>query len=205
MNATWKFLVGALALFATSTTAHATSYRLDFAGQTATGVYSGTIVLDYTAVDQNPSDSASQYSNLVTAASMQVNGIAYTLSSSFINSGFLFNDAPNVGDFFGIGFTVANSDTGEEDFFAIQFQQQDGSAFLTSELPTALDLTSFEPYDINNTNSTGVVLPIEGLTGTDVFLALDSATLMPVPLPAGLVLMFSALATLVGASRKRTV
>ncbi len=202
MNITRKFLIGAIALFATSTTAFATSYRLDFAGQTVSGSYSGSLVLDYSSVDQNPSDSVSQYSNIVTAAFMQVNGIEYALSGNFVNTGFVFNDAPNVGDYFGVGFAVTNTNTGEIDFFAIQFQQQDGSAFATAALPTSFDLTNFEPYDINNTNSTGVVLPIPGLGGTDVFLALDSASLTLVPLPAGLVLLLSALATLTGVSRK---
>ena len=204
MNITRKFLIAAIALFATSSTAFATSYRLDFAGQTASGSYIGFVILDYSAVDQNPSDDVSEYGNFVTAASMQVNGIEFALSESFVNTGYVFNDFTNVGDYFGLGFSVANTSTGEDDFFAIQFLQQDGSVFSTAALPTSLDLTSFEPYDITNTNSTGVVLPIFGLGGTDVFMALDSVALYAVPLPAGLVLLLSALATLAGVSRKRS-
>ena len=197
-----KVFLFTLLAFGATTSVAAANYRLDFSGQSINGTYAGYAILDFDALDEDPDASRAVYDGIVVQLSLLVDGITYVDDSGIVNLGVVTNGT-EVGDLFGFGVAVIG-DSGQQDFFAIQFQNLDGTAFSSDALPTSLDLTDFDPYDVTNTNSTGVILPLVGLSGADEFLALGSASLYPVPLPAGLLLMLSAVATLLGFKSRKT-
>lgn len=184
-----------------SSSALATSYRLDFGGQTSTGTFGGYFILDYSTPDDNPDPLRGDYTNAVTSLVVQINGITYDsnvgglpILTNVQNSGSSF------GDYFGIGGGITNAN-GEGGFIGIQFQNLDGTALSSDALPTELAFTDFDPFDPLNTNSTGAIVGIPG--GGVEFVALAFAELHPVPLPAALWLFASAAAGLFGFGRRR--
>ncbi|MFK8029848.1 MAG: hypothetical protein AB8G18_06380 [Gammaproteobacteria bacterium] len=191
-----KALLLSVLMAGSTATTFATGYILDFSGSTTGGTFNGSMILDYSVVDSDADASRGLYNGIVTQLDLMVDGISYTSNNSVVNFGAVNNDTL-VGDYFGIGVDVVDSN-GNNDLFAIQFQNQDGSALNSDALPTVFDLTSFDGFDLANSNSTGVFLPIFALNGIDEFFALESAQLKAVPLPAGLLLMLSAVATLFG-------
>ncbi|MFK8029879.1 MAG: VPLPA-CTERM sorting domain-containing protein [Gammaproteobacteria bacterium] len=207
MNKLGKLIACAVAILAATLSSQAATHRLDFAGQNETASYSGYFEYDFNlAVDENPSPFESLTSDFVTGVYLQVNGIEFVIADDPGDFTIIFNSSLTAGDYFGTLVEVLNTSTGLLEAVAIQFQFLAGTLWDTDELPTAFNLLDFDPFDpsMPSTLETGIILP-QSIFDSVIVSPLDSASLYAVPLPAGMILMLSALTALTGISRDRVI
>ncbi len=200
MNSIFRILF-VMAFFVGSTSAWGSLYRLDFSGQNSAGSVEGFILLDYSAVDVDPDPTRGFFPGLVVGFDMSFNGIRYNVEGVAPMISGTRNGGSSLGDLFGVGGSVGSSDGGTS-FFAIQVQDLSAVAFNTDALPTSLNLTDFDPFDIDNLSSTGIIV---GSHPNSEFVPIDFIELRQVPVPAAVWLFASALVVSLGRKRSRPI
>ncbi|MFK8031691.1 MAG: hypothetical protein AB8G18_15750, partial [Gammaproteobacteria bacterium] len=145
-----------------------------------------------------------QYGNTIVGAYLLVAGTELLYSDFSVDSSIVENDSLFAGDYFASAVGMVNTATGEIEGVAVQFRLLAGTLWDSDALPSAFDLSDFDPFDPAATNNlgTGILLPASLVDGPVGFAPLTSASLYAVPAPASVVLMISSLMTL-AASRKR--
>ena len=189
-----KIILIGLALTCTASAAPASSYRLDFAGQTISSelAFSGYLILDYTVGDSQPGPMGGNYFGIVTDLSLQIGAETYVMLDNPINVAQVIDNHPNGGDIFSatIQLFIPNGEFGG---LNIQFVDSSGTAFSGDALPHSLDLSDYDPFGSLEDPLTSVILPTSDGASTFEIAPLDYACLYPVPVPVALTLFTSAL------------
>lgn len=193
----------------------ATMLQVDFSGQLVSvafdasapvsGSFSGSILLDSSVMDSRPDDNLGRYTNAIIDASVLINGMSYTPADDGgifnFNDVYVNNDQGATGDIFLIALDIAN-ENGDRFSLGLQLQDLSMASLSSDDIPDMLSLVSFDAFDPNSTSATaGIFLTVDSAIPS-VWGSLDTFEMRPVPVPAALWLLASALVCLRGMGKK---
>lgn len=180
--------------------ASAALYRLDVSGEIVAdaaagaaagdtfGSFSISMLLDSSAPDFRPEPNSARFRPGVVGGQATWNGELYNHTPVTFNDVFVNNNPLN--DLFAALGAFVGSDGGSF-FFEIVLRDSSGSAFGSDAFPLALELDSFDAFDLNAPGGTGVGFLPGGVPGQ--IGRIDTLNYYVVPLPAGIWLLLSAL------------